>query len=34
MGDGSVRFTSAFVNPWTWVALSTRDEGDSISGEW
>jgi prepilin-type N-terminal cleavage/methylation domain-containing protein len=34
MGDGSVRFTSAFINPWTWVALSTRDEGDSISGDW
>jgi prepilin-type N-terminal cleavage/methylation domain-containing protein/prepilin-type processing-associated H-X9-DG protein len=34
MGDGSVRFVSAFVNPWTWVALSTRDEGDSISGDW
>src|SRR5439155_1332413 len=34
MGDGSVRFVSAFINPWTWVALSTRDEGDSISGDW
>jgi prepilin-type N-terminal cleavage/methylation domain-containing protein/prepilin-type processing-associated H-X9-DG protein len=34
MGDGSVRFIGAFVDPWTWVALSTRDCGDSIGGEW
>jgi prepilin-type N-terminal cleavage/methylation domain-containing protein/prepilin-type processing-associated H-X9-DG protein len=27
-GDGSVRFISAFINPYTWVALSTRNEGD------
>jgi prepilin-type N-terminal cleavage/methylation domain-containing protein/prepilin-type processing-associated H-X9-DG protein len=27
-GDGSVRFISAFVNPNTWVALSTMNQGD------
>jgi hypothetical protein len=25
LGDGSVRFISAFIDPYTWVALSTRD---------
>jgi prepilin-type N-terminal cleavage/methylation domain-containing protein len=34
MGDGSVRFASAFMNPWTFVALSTRDAGDEISGDY
>src|SRR5262245_40634857 len=34
MGDGSVRFASAFINPNTWVALSTRDCGDEISGDY
>jgi hypothetical protein len=33
MGDGSVRFASAFINPFTWVALSTRDGGDEINGD-
>lgn len=33
MGDGSVRFASAFINPYAWVALSTRDCGDEIPGE-
>jgi prepilin-type processing-associated H-X9-DG protein len=33
MGDGSVRFTSAFINPYAWVALSTRDCGDEIPGD-
>jgi prepilin-type N-terminal cleavage/methylation domain-containing protein/prepilin-type processing-associated H-X9-DG protein len=33
MGDGSVRFASAFINAYTWVALSTRDAGDEISGD-
>jgi len=28
-----VRFTSAFINPYAWVALSTRDCGDEISGD-
>jgi prepilin-type N-terminal cleavage/methylation domain-containing protein len=32
-GDGAVRFTSAFINPNTWVALSTRDGGEEISGD-
>jgi hypothetical protein len=26
--DGSVRFISAFINPNTWVALSTMNQGD------
>jgi hypothetical protein len=33
LGDGSVRFVSAFINPQVWVALSTRDEGEPTSGE-
>jgi prepilin-type N-terminal cleavage/methylation domain-containing protein/prepilin-type processing-associated H-X9-DG protein len=33
LGDGSVRFVSAFINPYTWVALSTRDGGEEISVE-
>jgi prepilin-type N-terminal cleavage/methylation domain-containing protein/prepilin-type processing-associated H-X9-DG protein len=33
-GDGSVRFVSAFINPLTWVALSTRAEGDVPDGEY
>jgi prepilin-type N-terminal cleavage/methylation domain-containing protein/prepilin-type processing-associated H-X9-DG protein len=32
-GDGSVRFISAFINPNTWVALSTCDEGDVPLGD-
>ncbi len=28
-GDGSVRYISAFIDPWTWVALSTKDVGDT-----
>ena len=31
MGDGSVRFMSAFMNPFTFVALSMRDSGEPIS---
>jgi prepilin-type N-terminal cleavage/methylation domain-containing protein/prepilin-type processing-associated H-X9-DG protein len=27
-GDGSVRFISQFINPFTWVALSTRNKCD------
>lgn len=33
-GDGSVRFVSAFINPNTWVGLSTRDGGEAISGDY
>lgn len=33
-GDGSVRFVSAMINPYTWVALSTRDSGEAISGDY
>jgi prepilin-type N-terminal cleavage/methylation domain-containing protein/prepilin-type processing-associated H-X9-DG protein len=33
LGDGSVRFISQFINPFTWVALSTRSSGEAI-GDW
>ena len=33
-GDGSVRFISAFINPYTWVALSTRNVGDIPQGDY
>lgn len=32
-GDGSVRFIGAFINPNTWVALSTRNGGEVISDD-
>jgi prepilin-type N-terminal cleavage/methylation domain-containing protein/prepilin-type processing-associated H-X9-DG protein len=32
-GDGSVRFISAFVNPYTWWALSTMNLGDVPQGD-
>lgn len=34
MGDGSVRFITTFIKPNTWVALSTRDGGEVISGDY
>jgi prepilin-type N-terminal cleavage/methylation domain-containing protein/prepilin-type processing-associated H-X9-DG protein len=33
-GDGSVRFITTFIKPLTWVALSTRDVGEPISGDY
>ena len=33
-GDGSVRFVSQFINPYTWVGLSTRDGGEAVGGDW
>jgi len=34
MGDGSVRFIKKTIYPWTWVHLSTRDQGEVISGDY
>lgn len=33
-GDGSVRFINQYIDPFTWVALSTRNAGDIASGEY
>ena len=33
LGDGAVRYVSAFVHPLTWVALSTRDGGEVQNAE-
>ncbi len=33
MGDGSVRFVKESIDPRTWVALSTRNQGELISSE-
>ncbi|HTI51980.1 MAG TPA: H-X9-DG-CTERM domain-containing protein [Planctomycetaceae bacterium] len=32
-GDGSVRFFTAFTDGNVWVALSTRNVGEVVSGE-
>jgi prepilin-type processing-associated H-X9-DG protein len=32
-GDGSVRFIQEEIDPFLWVALSTRNLGDMVSGE-
>jgi prepilin-type N-terminal cleavage/methylation domain-containing protein len=34
LGDGSVRFVTTFIKPDTWVALSTRDVGEVVSGDY
>jgi prepilin-type N-terminal cleavage/methylation domain-containing protein/prepilin-type processing-associated H-X9-DG protein len=34
LGDGSVRFVTTFVSPATWVALSTRNGGEVINGDY
>jgi prepilin-type N-terminal cleavage/methylation domain-containing protein/prepilin-type processing-associated H-X9-DG protein len=31
-GDGSVRFIKRSIYPWTWVALSTRNQGEIVNG--
>src|SRR5262245_9449706 len=33
-GDGSVRFISQFINPFTWVALSTRNGGEVVADDY
>jgi prepilin-type N-terminal cleavage/methylation domain-containing protein/prepilin-type processing-associated H-X9-DG protein len=33
-GDGSVRFISQTINPFLWVALSTRDGGEAVNGDY
>lgn len=32
-GDGSVRWIKQSIYPWTWVALSTRDQGEIVTGD-
>ncbi|HEY4308507.1 MAG TPA: DUF1559 domain-containing protein [Pirellulales bacterium] len=34
LGDGSARFIREEIDPWVWVALSTRNEADVASGAW
>lgn len=34
LGDGAVRFISAFIDPYTWVALSTINENDILTGDY
>ena len=33
-GDGSVRFISEYIDPYVWVALSTRNGGEVINGNY
>jgi prepilin-type N-terminal cleavage/methylation domain-containing protein/prepilin-type processing-associated H-X9-DG protein len=33
-GDGSVKWIKQSIYPWTWVALSTRNQGEVISGDY
>ena len=33
-GDGSVRFISTFINPYLWVALSTRNGNEAVAGDY
>ena len=33
-GDGSVRYINTFINPFTWWALSTMNQGEVISGDY
>jgi prepilin-type N-terminal cleavage/methylation domain-containing protein/prepilin-type processing-associated H-X9-DG protein len=33
-GDGSVKFIKGTIYPWTWVYLSTRNQGEVISGDY
>ncbi|AMV37744.1 hypothetical protein VT85_09930 [Planctomyces sp. SH-PL62] len=34
MGDGSVRWVKETINPYTWVALSTRNGGEIVPGDY
>src|SRR5262245_8786689 len=34
LGDGSVRFITTFINPLSWVAISTRDGGEAVNGNY
>ena len=33
-GDGSVKWIKQSIYPWTWVSLSTRNQGEVISGDY
>jgi prepilin-type N-terminal cleavage/methylation domain-containing protein len=33
-GDGAVKFMSAFVDPYVWVALSTRNGGETVNKDY
>jgi hypothetical protein len=34
LGDGSVRFVSASVDPNTWWSACTPDQGEVLGGDW
>lgn len=34
LGDGSVHFISQYIHPYTWVALSTRNQGDLVQDDY